>query len=478
MLAPTSNALRLARLACGSRARRRMLAVVGLIRVLVILLALNLSGVAHRIADVLFHDDAGEPSRDDDDSDCSPGCPTCHSCAHAQVPYVPRAAHVESAPIAVASKRTTGRTPKTSARRSSGRPASCRSPRDKPALSPRRLAPAVCDRQGRRSFSQAKGIRMRRTFSAVLGGLSLLGAAHFARAGETTLAEPLIQENITDIDALEVGSLEFDLTPAYLRAQHSSAGLWTTGLEAEWRPIDRLGVGAEVDLAGALDGSTFVPPAHVVPRASLSYVFLRDFERSVFLQAELGGRYDGSSDLALIDPTEMVLPYRVRGATVLGPIDTRVSVLGEAGDRSYTRHSTRASPRSTPSRGRRARRSGSRPSPIGRALTPFSSCPKLSYSPTSSGARCAFRSLFLSRSAREGRTPRTASTSASSWSPWNDADDGSLQARLQLELFTIGAERFQEARPAERASHRCVARDLGGNEREGLVLIGATRGRP
>ena len=167
----------------------------------------------------------------------------------------------------------------------------------------------------------------------VLLGLSVMGGARVVRAGGEHLPEPVLQENITDIDARDVGDVEFDFTPGYVHAQHSSSGLWATGFEAEWRPIDRLGIGGEVELSGDLAGARFLAPVHVVPRLSASFVFVRDFTRKVFLQAEVGGRYEGSSELAQLDPTEFVLPYwaGVRGATVVGPVNFRMSALAEAG---------------------------------------------------------------------------------------------------------------------------------------------------
>src|SRR5579872_1555986 len=95
---------------------------------------------------------------------------------------------------------------------------------------------------------------LRRKLAAVSGTLALLFALE-ARAGETTMAEPVIEENVTDVDGREFPTLEFDLTPGVLHAQHSAAGLWKNGLEMEWRPLDRAGVGFELDAAGALDGA-------------------------------------------------------------------------------------------------------------------------------------------------------------------------------------------------------------------------------
>ena len=174
---------------------------------------------------------------------------------------------------------------------------------------------------------------LRTKVAAVLGVLVAL-IAHEARAGETTMSEPVIEENITDIDGRESPTIEFDLTPGLEHAQHSNAGLWKNGLEMEWRPFDRAGIGLEVDSTGSLDGAMPIGPVLVVPRGALSYVVARDFERNLFLQAELGGRYNGSDTaLALVDPTEFALPYwaALRGAAKLGPLDMRSAVIGEAG---------------------------------------------------------------------------------------------------------------------------------------------------
>lgn len=147
------------------------------------------------------------------------------------------------------------------------------------------------------------------------------------------MSEPVIEENVTDVDGREAPTIEFDLTPAVLHGMHSNAGLWKNGIETEWRPFDRFGVGAELDASGTLDSWKPVGSIALVPRGALSYVFLRDFERSIFLQAEIAGRYNGSATLALIDPTETVLPYSfgLRTATNLGPVDFRFNALGEAG---------------------------------------------------------------------------------------------------------------------------------------------------
>jgi hypothetical protein len=171
-----------------------------------------------------------------------------------------------------------------------------------------------------------------RTHAAVLGG-AVLVATPWARAGETTLAEPVIEENITDIDSREPRSIEFDLTSAAFRSTDTRAGLWRAGLETEWRPFDRAGIGLELETLGSLDGASPVGAVHVVPRGALSYVMLRDVERQVFLQLEAGGRFNDGESLALADPTEIGLPYwaGVREAMKLGPLDLRAAAFGEAG---------------------------------------------------------------------------------------------------------------------------------------------------
>jgi hypothetical protein len=174
---------------------------------------------------------------------------------------------------------------------------------------------------------------MRRSTHAAAFGVVVLASAHIARAGETTMSEPVIEENITDIDSREPRSLEFDLTPGAFRSTRTSAGFWHMGIESEWRPFDRAGVGLELDSVGALDGVRPVGAIHFVPRGALSYVVLRDFESRIFLQAEIGARYDDGLSLALADPTEFTQPVwaGVREAMKLGPLDLRTAVLGEAG---------------------------------------------------------------------------------------------------------------------------------------------------
>jgi hypothetical protein len=81
------------------------LVLLRLLQVVALAFAAQMSGVAHPIADLVFHDVCaaqsmdGRPADGDDDSECPPGCPSCHSCAHAQVPYVRKAPRLEVPPL-------------------------------------------------------------------------------------------------------------------------------------------------------------------------------------------------------------------------------------------------------------------------------------------------------------------------------------------------------------------------------------------
>lgn len=82
------------------------------------------------------------------------------------------------------------------------------------------------------------------------------------------------------IDGTELGTLELDATGAALGSRGRAGGLWRTSLEAEWRPIDRLGIGAELGTAGALDGAAPREPQAFTSRGAFSYVVLRDRPRN------------------------------------------------------------------------------------------------------------------------------------------------------------------------------------------------------
>lgn len=89
----------------------RVALVLRVAQVVVLALAIQVSGAAHVVADLVFHDDGAAQCGDggggagDDDRDCPPGCPTCHACAHAQVPYAPAAPALGVAPVVTVTQR-------------------------------------------------------------------------------------------------------------------------------------------------------------------------------------------------------------------------------------------------------------------------------------------------------------------------------------------------------------------------------------
>jgi hypothetical protein len=159
------------------------------------------------------------------------------------------------------------------------------------------------------------------------------------------MSEPVIDENITDIDGKQATTLEFDLTAGALRSTRTRAGVWRSALEAEWRPFDRAGMGVELETVGTLDDARPTGAVHLAPRGALSYVVLRDFERRVFLQLEAGARADDGVAVSFADPTEAAQPYwaGLREAAELGPIDLRAAAFGEGGGSASAHAPVRAS---------------------------------------------------------------------------------------------------------------------------------------
>lgn len=163
----------------------------------------------------------------------------------------------------------------------------------------------------------------------VSSGLSLLASA--ARA-DVPLAEPVIEENITDIESREAGTLELDTTHTMVHARNNANGVWRSTLEAEWRPFGRLGVGGDLGYGGTMNGASLRDPA-LSARGTLSYAFLQDFERMLFLQAESSARHPEGYSLALADLTESALPYTagVRSALLVRSFTLRAAVFVEGG---------------------------------------------------------------------------------------------------------------------------------------------------
>ncbi len=149
---------------------------------------------------------------------------------------------------------------------------------------------------------------------------------------EAPLAEPVIEENITDVDSMETGTLELDTTHTVVHARHNPNGVWRDAIEAEWRPFARAGIGAELGLGGTMEGASLKDPA-IASRGTLSYVFTQDFARMIFLQGETSAQYPTSSSSALLDLTEPALPYTagLRGALLFHSLTLRAAAFFEGG---------------------------------------------------------------------------------------------------------------------------------------------------
>src|ERR1041385_250115 len=173
------------------------------------------------------------------------------------------------------------------------------------------------------------GVRIQ-TLRLLVFGI-VLGCAVSVRGGEATLVEPIVEENITDLDATAIGTIEADLSGSAMKPRNAErGGNWTSELEAEWRPIDRIGIGAALVADGQTSGLWPTSVRAVTPRAAVSYVSLRDERRKLFLQWEVSGRYP---DDGVTDATESALPFDfgVRWATELGPFTFRSGAFLEAG---------------------------------------------------------------------------------------------------------------------------------------------------
>jgi len=81
---------------------------------LCVVMSVQVSGLAHVAADAFDRitcasaDCDHERAGDDRDDECPPGCPTCHACAHPQVPYTPRGVYVPAAPVLLVVHRDRG----------------------------------------------------------------------------------------------------------------------------------------------------------------------------------------------------------------------------------------------------------------------------------------------------------------------------------------------------------------------------------
>lgn len=165
--------------------------------------------------------------------------------------------------------------------------------------------------------------------------LAAVGTVSRSPAGEMGVTEPVIEENITDVDARRVGTLEMDVAGSSLAPRGTlRSGGWSSEIEAEWRPIDRWGVGAGLAISGPTSGLAPVSAKELTPRISASYLVVRDRPRRLFLQSEVTARSARGDRAVQRDPLDPALPYTfgLRWANEIRPITLRYGLFGEAGD--------------------------------------------------------------------------------------------------------------------------------------------------
>ena len=122
--------------------------------------------------------------------------------------------------------------------------------------------------------------------------------------GTRKMPEPLIGESVTDLDSIEAGEVEIDATGVIRRP----GGLWSTGLEIEWRALSRLGVSLE----GAASREDMGGTATEL-RPSLAFVLLHDQARDLHLMIDATARlFENDSEPGLGEPA-LPVAFSLRG---------------------------------------------------------------------------------------------------------------------------------------------------------------------
>jgi hypothetical protein len=152
--------------------------------------------------------------------------------------------------------------------------------------------------------------------------VAVVAAAHaaWADAGDDKLplAEPIIGESISDIDATEAGETEISVIGAAAWRADDGAIMWGSELEVETRANAKLGVSAEVDLGGVVNGDPSEPAHEFSTRFAAAYSILQDFKHDLHVQLFGSARISFASEeeaarnpVLAFDPSVSSLPYVV-----------------------------------------------------------------------------------------------------------------------------------------------------------------------
>jgi hypothetical protein len=124
------------------------------------------------------------------------------------------------------------------------------------------------------------------------------------------MPEPLIGETLTDIDGLEAGELEVDLTGVAQPGRRGGPGAWAGALEVEWRATTRVGLGLELGLRGPWGAAAARGGRAVSLRPAASVLLLHDQAHDFHLMAEASRRFEEDGILPS-EPGEFGLPAMV-----------------------------------------------------------------------------------------------------------------------------------------------------------------------
>ena len=157
--------------------------------------------------------------------------------------------------------------------------------------------------------------------------------AQAAEPSRPPLAESLLTDSATDVDAAEGGEVEYEANFATVGARSGGAHAVLTSVEVEWRVWKSVGLRLEPSYTHVVDtGGT--PSGHAFGvGGALAVGLFHDFARDLHLQAELLGRTPDSGNARAFEPGETELPLAadLLGAARRGIWTFRATAGGEAG---------------------------------------------------------------------------------------------------------------------------------------------------
>jgi hypothetical protein len=147
------------------------------------------------------------------------------------------------------------------------------------------------------------------------------------------LAESLLTESATDVDAVEAGELETEANFTSLRAREGGARSTLISLEIEWRVLRNVGLRLEPSYARIVDAPPSPGHDELGGSGALAFGLFHDFSRDTHLQLEILGTTQASREARILAPGETELPLAADlvGAIRRGRWTLRATVGAEAG---------------------------------------------------------------------------------------------------------------------------------------------------